>query len=163
MENSWIDEWWSHRLDPASFWQRLAAAVIDALIVLAAMTAYYWFFRGFGEVWSRFIDPVRQDPASTSIFVEFSGKILGLSFLALIVYGVLMEPAPWSGTLGKRLVGIRVVDGYGERLTMTAAIVRNLTKIISIGALGIGVLAIFWRPGKQAWHDRVAHSFVARG
>ena len=163
MAEAWADEWWAHRLDLASFLQRAFAAIVDITVVVAAVTTYYWFFRGFDDVVLRHIDPKLREQLPPGALVSSIGKILGLSFLSLVMYGVLMEPSPWGGTLGKRLVSIRVVDEFGEPLTFTAAIIRNLVKVVSLAFLGVGFLAIFWRPGKQAWHDRAARSFVARG
>jgi uncharacterized RDD family membrane protein YckC len=163
MSQPWVDDWWAHRLDPASIWQRAAAAGVDILLVGGAVTAFYWFIRGFDDVVLRYLDPTLRETLPPRALSDGIIKIVGLTFLSLVIYGVLMEPAPWSGTFGKRLVRIRVVDEYGERLTFTAAIVRNLTKIVSVAALGIGLLAILWRPGHQAWHDLAARSFVAKG
>lgn len=157
------DQWWAHRLDPAGPVQRLFAALVDVLLVVASVTAVYWFFRGFDDVFHRYFDPALRDSLPAGVFEETLVKIAGLSLMSFLVYCVLFEPAPWSGTLGKRLVGIRVVDEYGERLTLTASIVRNLVKLVSVAAAGVGVMAMFWRPGRQAWHDRLARSFVAKG
>lgn len=163
MVDAWADEWWAHRLDLASFAQRAFAAVVDIVVVVGLVTAYYWFFRGFDNVVLRYLDPKLREALPPRAMLDAIVKISGLSFLALVMYGVALEPSPWGGTLGKRIISIRVVDEFGEPLTITAAIIRNLVKVVSLAFLGIGFLAMLWRPGKQTWHDRAARSFVARG
>lgn len=161
--SSYEDQWWSYRLEPAGFFRRAVAALIDVTLALVALGAYYWFFRGFNDVVQQHLNPVLQAAMDPEVLERTLGKILGLAAILHLVYGTVMEHSPWSGTLGKWLTGIRVVDEYGERLSLTASAVRNLVKFVSLAALGIGFLAALWRPGRQAWHDRAAGSFVARG
>lgn len=157
------DHWWKYRMIPAGFALRAVAYVVDAVLVVTLVGGYYWFFRGFDETVQRYLDLELRGTLPPQVFAQTVGKILGLSFLLSIVYGVLAEASPWSGTIGKRLVGIRVVDEYGERLSLTTSIIRNLVKIVSLAALGLGCLSILWRPGGRAWHDRIARTFVAQG
>jgi uncharacterized RDD family membrane protein YckC len=158
------DQWWSYRLEPAGFGRRMFALLFDLLLVSAAVTAYYWFFRGFDNVVRQQMNEVlRREAMPPGTFENTIGRIVGLSMLAHLLYGTITEHSPWSGTFGKWLLGIRVVDEYGERLSLTASAVRNLVKVVSAAVLGIGFLAVLWRPGRQAWHDRAARSFVARG
>jgi uncharacterized RDD family membrane protein YckC len=157
------DAWWSYRLEPASFGRRATAALIDVALILTAVTLYYWFFRGFDALVQAYRNEVMRATLPPGLFERTMVKIVALSMLAHLLYGMLTEQSPWSGTFGKFIVGIRVVDEYGERLTITASTVRNLVKFASLAALGVGFLSVLWRPGRQAWHDRAAGSFVARG
>lgn len=157
------DQWWSYRLEPVGFFRRAVAALFDVVLMLAAMTVYYWFFRGFNDVVQQQMNDVLRAAMPAGQFERMLTKIVGLAALLHLLYGTITEHSPWSGTFGKWLVGIRVVDEYGERLSLTASAVRNLVKFISLGALGVGFLAALWRPGRQTWHDRAAGSFVARG
>ena len=157
------DHWWHYRLIPAGVPLRAVAMFVDFLLITAAVGAFYWFVRGFDEVVRRYFDPTLRASLPPGVLEESVTKILGLSYVINILYGVLCESSPWSGTLGKRLVRIRVVDEYGERISLTSSALRNLVKVISIAVLGLGCLAALWRPGGQAWHDRLARTFVAKG
>lgn len=157
------DHWWNYRLIPAGFPLRAVAYLVDAALAVVLVGGFYWFFRGFDETAQRYLDPELRSTLPRGLFLQTVIKIFGLSFLLDVAYGVLCEASPWSGTIGKRLVGIRVVDEYGERLSLTTSIIRNLAKIVSLAALGAGCLSMIWRRGGQAWHDRVAGTFVARG
>jgi uncharacterized RDD family membrane protein YckC len=69
----------------------------------------------------------------------------------------------WKGTsLGGIICNLRLtrVDGYPLRFS--DALVRGLVGIFSICALGLGFLWILRDPQRQAWHDRVAGTFVVK-
>jgi uncharacterized RDD family membrane protein YckC len=155
--------WWRYRLTLAPVWLRLAALVVDVTLVVAVVGGYFWFFEGFGATAISYFDEDLRGTLPPRAFVTGLTRILGVSFLLGLLYGVFGDGSPWMGTVGKRLVGIRVTDEYGERITLTTSIIRNLMKIVACAPLGLGCLAACWNPAGQAWHDRVAHTFVARG
>lgn len=157
------DQWWSYRLEPAGFGRRAFAAIFDVVLALAAITTYYWFFRGLNDAVQQYMNAVLRAAMPEQQLERLAIKIVGLAMLVHLLYGTITEHSPWSGTFGKWLLGIRVVDEYGERLSLTASAVRNLVKFVSLAAVGLGFLSVLWRPGRQAWHDRAAGSFVARG
>ena len=45
--------------------------------------------------------------------------------LTLVLYGTVLEASALEGTLGKRLLGLRVHDLIGERLSWKTAFVRS--------------------------------------
>ncbi len=65
-------------------------------------------------------------------------------------------------TIGKVLLGVRVVGANGERITFGKALVRSLMKIVSIYVLFLGCLWVVWDGRKQGWHDKVAGTLVVR-
>ncbi len=67
-----------------------------------------------------------------------------------------------STTLGGIICQLRVVRVDGAELRFVDALVRALVAIFSLGAFGLGVLAITRDPERQSWHDRVAGTFVVR-
>ena len=69
----------------------------------------------------------------------------------------------WRGTtLGGIIVGLRVVRVQGNELRFVDALVRGLTAIFSIAALGIGCLWMLHDPEKQMWHDKIAGTLVVK-
>ncbi|MEV7972210.1 RDD family protein [Cellulomonas sp. NPDC089187] len=82
-----------------------------------------------------------------------------------IVQWVLHGTQGW--TIGRRLVGLRVVDVLtGRPIGMGRALIRGL--IVSLGTLACGVgqwvvyASVFWDPSgrRRGWHDRVAEAIV---
>jgi uncharacterized RDD family membrane protein YckC len=69
----------------------------------------------------------------------------------------------WRGTtLGGIIIGLRVVRVQGTDLRFADALVRGLTSIFSIAALGIGCLWMLHDPEKQMWHDKIAGTLVVK-
>ena len=78
----------------------------------------------------------------------------------LMIYWILMESSVLQGSIGKMIVGIRVVDRDGKRLSMKTALYRNAAKIVSAVIFGIGFLMAGWTKRKQALHDTMTGCFV---
>lgn len=132
----------------ASFDQRLLAAVIDYFILTLAyiillLTAFV------------FVHSKEEKMA------------LGLTFLPLIpvlkyVYGIFAEASAAQGTIGKRLLNIKVTDLLGNRVTMGTSFFRNTAKIFSVLPLFFGYLYCFLNKKQQCWHDLPANTLVIK-
>jgi uncharacterized RDD family membrane protein YckC len=66
-------------------------------------------------------------------------------------------------TLGKRMVGIRVVDEEGDFAGFGASIVRNLLRVVDgLFFYLVGAIFALTSPRGQRLGDRPAHTLVAR-
>jgi len=65
-------------------------------------------------------------------------------------------------TLGGIICQLRLVRVDGRALTFPDALVRGLTGIFSLAVFGLGFLWILRDPERQAWHDRVAGTYVVK-
>ncbi|MFC2005558.1 RDD family protein [Chloroflexota bacterium] len=87
-----------------------------------------------------------------------------LVFLFIIfVYLILMEGyVGW--TVGKKIMGMRVVDGTGSKIGLSKSIIRNLLRLIDgLPALNIlGVILIARSPRGQRFGDRIAKTYVTK-
>lgn len=88
------------------------------------------------------------------------------AFWALLAVGLgyyVICEALTGMTVGKRMVGIRVVDENGEHLTLAAAVIRNALRLVD-GFLFYLVGAIFAlaSPLGQRLGDRAAGTVVVR-
>ncbi|MFY0543979.1 RDD family protein [Brevibacillus sp. H7] len=72
----------------------------------------------------------------------------------------------WSGqTLGKQIVGIRVINARQARgkLTLGQVLLREVIgKTLSSIPLFLGYLWVLWNTKKQGWHDLMARTCVVR-
>ncbi len=87
-----------------------------------------------------------------------------LVFLFIIfAYFILME-AYVGWTVGKRILGMRVVDRTGNKIGFSKALIRNLLRFVDgLPALNIlGIILIACSPRGQRFGDRVAKTFVER-
>lgn len=83
-----------------------------------------------------------------------------LSPLAWFLYAVL--PLARSGsTLGKEIMGIRVVNQHGQNPSLLQAFLReSVGRWLNAMVLNMGLLFLFWDRDRQTLHDMVAETFV---
>jgi len=127
---------------------RLLAVIIDYFI-LFAIFCFVVFFTIL------FLD---------SKEVKIAAALAGLIVIPLtkLIYGSVMEASPKQATLGKILMGIKVTDEAGNRITKAQAFGRNFSKLICILTLGIGYLIGFFDRRQQCLHDRIASTLVTK-
>jgi uncharacterized RDD family membrane protein YckC len=83
--------------------------------------------------------------------------------IAWFLYTPFMESSVLRATVGKKLMGIQVVDLNGGRISFRAAMARALTKLISSALCFIPYLTVFFSGKHQAVHDMVAETVVVYG
>lgn len=99
------------------------------------------------------IDPATGEPIETT---DIDKIILAV----LMLYWILCDAGRDQGSLGKRVLGLKVTDARGGRLTLAAAAGRNLLKILSAIPALIGFMMAGWTKRKQALHDKITGSYV---
>ena len=90
-----------------------------------------------------------------------------LSFsVALLLYKPLMEASEYQGTFGKVILGMKVVNQNGNRLSMSESFLRTIVYIgmLSVPGLNIigllGLIMIGFTEQKQGLHDLLSKTFV---
>ncbi len=86
-------------------------------------------------------------------------------FLTFWGYFALFEALAGGRTPGKRRMGIRVVMDTGHPLTLQAALVRNLIRLVDLqplGTYGVGLLFVFFGRQHKRLGDIVAGTIVVR-
>ncbi len=80
-----------------------------------------------------------------------------IAFLLLgLAWWPLQEASARRATVGKRLVGLQVLDAAGARLSLQRAVLRHLAGSLSWLTLNIGHLLAARGPDHRALHDRIA-------
>ena len=67
---------------------------------------------------------------------------------------------PSSTNTWKKILGIKVVDRTGISPGDGRAIVRNISKILSLIVQGLGFLWVAFSKEKKGWHDMIAKTFA---
>jgi uncharacterized RDD family membrane protein YckC len=118
----------------ANFGQRLVAYIIDAILIGIVYGILFVINRTLGYV---------------------VGLLLGL------VYLTYFEGSPSGQTVGKKAMGIRVIDfrtggsiGYGR------AFIRWIGRYVSGIPCLLGFFWMLWDKEKQTWHDKFANDVV---
>jgi uncharacterized RDD family membrane protein YckC len=101
------------------------------------------------------------------ILVVIAQQLLDLTkrdsaiFLLLLAYHIGFWT--WkSTTVGGIICQLRVVRVDGARLGFADALVRGLSSIFSLAVVGLGALWILKDPERQAWHDKIAGTYVVK-
>jgi uncharacterized RDD family membrane protein YckC len=145
------------RLRRASDGRRVAAWILDGLpfIALFALTLRFA------------LDHLPHEPLDLLGYLDLAAvearHVTGPIFAgALVLFGVYhaLSHGLSGATLGKRLLGLRVVCRDGRRPGLGRAALRAFLALVSVAALGLGVvLALFTRSGR-ALHDLLARTWV---
>ena len=139
----------------AGFWRRCAAYVLDSIFLMIP------FLLIFGLLaYMSFRAALSGDAPGGMIFLlyflAYAGAIVG-SWL----YFAKFESGANQATPGKRLMGLKVTNVNGERITFGRATGRFFGKIVTgIIPFGIGWMLAGWTGRKQALHDMMASTCV---
>ena len=120
-------------LPRAGFWLRMAALLIDVILV--------------GIVSSFVLDSFHHHS--------------NLHLLVLATYGACMWKLRGS-TVGGIVFDLRVVRVDGRQVEWETAIVRALSCFLSAAVCGLGFIWIAFDANHQAWHDKIAGTLVVR-
>ncbi|MFD0671876.1 RDD family protein [Cohnella sp. GCM10027633] len=126
--------------DYAGFWRRALAVLVDGLILLLPIMLLSRILLG-------------PDASDDNNWVEF---------IVMLLYKSLMESSAKQATLGKMLIGIKVTDEDGGRISFGRAAGRHLASILSGIILFIGFMMAGWTEKKQALHDLIAKTLVVK-
>ena len=85
-----------------------------------------------------------------------------LNIVAPWLYFAIMESSIHQGTVGKKLLGMKVVDLQGNRISFLKATGRYWGKILSSIILLIGYIMAAFTEKKQALHDMIAGCLVVK-
>jgi uncharacterized RDD family membrane protein YckC len=127
----------------AGFWKRVAALIIDMIILWIPLSFFTKALSNFG------IDD------NTQLIIDLSFQIV----VWALYYGIL-ESSSRQATFGKHLFGLRVMSDNGERLSFLRAMSRHLCQYIAGIPLGLGIFMVGWTKKKQGLHDIMTKSIV---
>jgi uncharacterized RDD family membrane protein YckC len=117
------------------------------------------FFRRFGAA---LLDGILLGIVTGVIEAIVGRGLGGLVSLAIgIAYYGYLEGGPTGQTLGKRALGIRVVDlRSGGPIGFSRGVIRYFGRILSALPIFLGYFWMLWDSEKQTWHDKLAGSVV---
>jgi uncharacterized RDD family membrane protein YckC len=119
----------------ASFGRRLVASLLDGILV----TIVYWIGFAIGG----------------RALASIVGIIVSLAYFSYF------EGSPSGQTIGKKALGIRVIDfATGGALGFGRGFIRWISRILSTIPCFLGYLWMLWDKEKQTWHDKIATSVV---
>jgi uncharacterized RDD family membrane protein YckC len=131
----------------AGFWRRFAAWVIDSVIVMVVFLLIA--LMTFGE----------KDLNDMTPLMGTWVRDLMLPLLN-VAYCVWLDSSKLQGTIGKCLLGMRVVTVKGERLSLGRALWRTLGVVLVAMTFGLGFVIMRLMKKRQGFQDLMAGSVV---
>lgn len=126
----------------AGFFDRFIAAFIDSILLMVVnLSSIYLFTHNFFK-------------GNTFTFI--------LNIVINCLYYALLESGNKQATLGKQLMGIKIIDINGGRISFGQGLGRFFGKYLSTIILLIGYLMVLWDDKKQALHDKLASTLVVQ-
>ena len=148
----------------APFWQRSIAFTLDFTLLIALAVLAGVFFQQLD------LSRIPPDPRwnvldqIVDVLLDQAGglRFVGVMVLGLGAIGGGLCDASWGGTPGKRLLGMRVVDRFGETPGTLRALLRNGFKMLLLAPMGLGGWWAAFDGNRRALHDRLTGSWVVR-
>jgi uncharacterized RDD family membrane protein YckC len=146
----------------AGFGRRVLAAAVDAVCLAPVLVFLGWI--------AIKVTGLRLPPGTArlegvlELLIEGGGAVYALLTVALLIgllYGFLFTAAT-GATVGKRLLGLRVINVYGEKPQPWRTATRCLGVLLSAALLGLGLLWIGFDREKRGLHDWLAGTYVIR-
>jgi uncharacterized RDD family membrane protein YckC len=143
-----------NNVNSASFGSRAMALTIDFVL----LEVIYFFL--FILLTAKFIQAAHFEPLTmAALFVLYLLVFFGSFIFLHMVYFTLFHA--WSGqTIGKMVMGIKVVTHENKPASTSIAFLRWSGYILSIAPLATGFLWAAVDKDQCAWHDRLAQTRV---
>lgn len=139
--------------------KRFGAYLIDIIPIILMVFIIFYLFLDFDKTLTNYLN--RGNEIEPRIqFLKERNWIRETSFIIWILYCIIMESSKYQGTFGKHIMGIKVIDENGNRLSFSKSIARNISKIVSYLIIALGFLWILFDKKKQGWHDKLSKTFV---
>jgi len=158
----------------AGFWLRFVAYFIDSMIlsipVIILLVPLFLVLGGAAALTSGLAHAGHAGNSDDAGNIAFPMGILAIELVFVVVMTVVswlyyakLESGPHQSTFGKRLMGLKVTNMAGERLSFGHASGRFFGKIITgLLPFAIGYIMAGFTAQKQALHDLIAGTLVVR-
>jgi len=153
------------QLTPASFFLRGLAFLIDCAILFVPVAILYALGALAIEIpgaWQHISHESRMEE-----WELLNRNTHQLAWLVAVgfgwLYGAGLESSPSQATVGKRWMGMKVTDAYGERMSFLRATTRYAAKYLSALPCFLGFIAALFNSRGLALHDWLADTRVVRG
>jgi uncharacterized RDD family membrane protein YckC len=134
----------------AGFVTRLLAFLMDAVILTGSLAAGSWLMIQVDSLFEQMNIDLRVSAAT--IFVVLIPVLIGGYF---VVFWALT-----GKTIGKQLLGVKVVGSDGRPPTLGRSVLRLFGYFLSTLALWGGYLWVIIDDDRKGWHDHLAGTWV---
>lgn len=143
------------------FWIRLGAHLIDHAVLGALFVPGFFIFI-FPTVLAAHQQGAFEREIPPPELIWSVAFFVCLAIGARMLYEILLTSSSWQGTIGKRLLHLKVTDDFGNRISLGRSTGRFFAKILSYMASYIGFIMIAFMDRKRGLHDVIAKTQVVR-
>ena len=146
------------------FWIRLLAHLIDH-VILGAIAAPLFFILVLPAMLRVINEAERNREPSPELIVAIVSSVFVYIILAFVgqwLYEALLTSSSWQGTVGKRVLQLKVTDELGNRIGFGRATGRFFAKILSSMFFCIGFIMVGLTDRKRGLHDMLAGTLVMK-
>jgi len=136
-----------YALEYAGFWIRVGAGLIDLAVLLIVIYFIYFILK----MWT-----------SSAFNVLIMGPALAIIFICLATSYTIFFWVWRGATLGKMIMGIKIIRTDSSPLMFDRAVIRFFSSILSALILCIGFIMIAFDERKQGLHDKIADTYVVK-
>jgi uncharacterized RDD family membrane protein YckC len=146
------------------FWLRLLAHLIDH-VILGAIAAPLFFILVLPAIVRVVHEAESNQEPSPELIVAIVSSVFVYILLAFVgqwLYEALLTSSSWQGTVGKRVLQLKVTDEIGNRIGFGRATGRFFAKILSSMFFCVGFIMVGLTDRKRGLHDMLAGTLVMR-
>jgi len=148
----------------AGFWIRVLAYILDRIIV-GIVAAPFYFVLVLPSVLRIMQEAERDREPSPEVILSIVGGVstfLCVFFLGYWLYEALLTSSNWQGTIGKKVLRLKVIDEMGNRISFGRATGRYFAKLLSHLIMWIGFIMVAFTDRKRGLHDIIAGTLVTK-
>ena len=145
----------------AGFWLRFVAYLLDVVAIWIVALPIYLLL---GTTLGLSMSSIARNPDAMMLGSALGGILLfeGCVLVGVWLYYAFFESSAWQGTVGKKVLGLRVTDLEGNRISFGRATGRFFAKLVSNFTMMIGYIMAGFTERKQALHDMIAGCLVVK-
>lgn len=140
----------------ADFMPRVGAALLDVLFLTLIGCIPNMVVVGLLMAAAATVD----NPDDAQAAVALNGCMNLVGFIVGAIYYVTLDASAQQGTWGKQIVGLKVADLEGRRISFGRAIGRFFARYLAICTCGIGMLLPLFTQKRQTLHDLICGCLV---
>ena len=153
------------------FWIRFVAYFIDSIIVgiplaILSIVIFIVFFGATDTFDILIADPEALSDEEALMFLGSYLGALGLTMVINLVVAVSyfagLQSSKMQATLGKKMLGLKVTDLNGNRISFWRSLGRYFAMSFLSGILLIGYILAAFTEKKQSLHDLIASTVVVK-
>ncbi|MCS7180331.1 MAG: RDD family protein [bacterium] len=165
----------NQELKYAGFVERFIALFIDLIVFLCLYSIMKVFILKVipsVDIMENLVPSIQTEIYTFDFFYNYFAFLLRsfilfiIFFIFLIFYEIFLV-GKFGATLGKMIMGIKIVDENGNKISYGTAFIREiLIKVVFYFLIffiaGLGYLWALWDKKKQTWHDKIAKTIVIK-